>query len=399
MIVQTRLLDITQRLSLRSGAVLGPVRLAYESYGTLNEDRSNAILICHALSGSAHVAGRHSEHDPRRGWWDAAVGPGKVFDTNRYFVICSNVIGGCSGSTGPASINPATGQYYGLSFPMVTIADMVEAQRQLLDTLGIPRLLCVTGGSMGGMQALQWTVSYPNRVHSAIILASTAQVSAQAIALNEVARQAIYSDPHWKRGDYYHAQAPSTGLALARMIGHITYLSETSMRQKFGRRLQTQASYGYQFATEFEVESYLKYQGDRFTERFDANCLLYMTKAIDYFDLAEGHASLTAALQRIRARLLVLSYSSDWLFPPEQSKELVRALLQAGVDATYMGIQSDYGHDAFLLEVERLAELTSDFLGGIERTLQIRNRPRVLGAARVERTFPSLAEQRLRLAG
>ena len=398
MIVQTKLLDIAQSLRLRSGAQLGPVRLAYETYGTLNEDQSNAILICHALSGSAHAAGRHSEHDPRLGWWDVAVGPGKVFDTNRYFVICSNVIGGCSGSTGPASINPATGHPYGLSFPVVTIADMVEAQRQLLDALGIQQLLCVTGGSMGGMQALQWSVSYPERVHSAIILASTAQVSAQAIALNEVARQAIYSDPHWQHGDYYHSQPPHTGLALARMIGHITYLSETSMRQKFGRRLQTQSSYGYQFGTEFQVESYLKYQGDRFTERFDANCLLYMTKAIDYFDLAEGHANLAEALRKIRARLLVLSYSSDWLFPPEQSKDLVRALLQSGVDATYIGIQSDYGHDAFLLEVDRLSELAGDFLGGIERSIHTRKQIQLSRAAQAHKPFRPLAEARLRMA-
>jgi homoserine O-acetyltransferase len=396
--IKSQVLDLPQGLLLRSGAQLGAVRLAYETYGVLNAERSNAILICHALSGSAHVAGKYDEHEPKSGWWDSAVGPGRVFDTNRYFVICTNVLGGCSGSTGPASLNPATGKPYGLSFPVVTIADMVEAQRHLLDALGIQSLLCVTGGSMGGMQALQWTVSYPERVQGAIILASTAQVSAQAIALNEVARQAIYADPHWNAGDYYGGTSPSTGLALARMIGHITYLSETSMRQKFGRRLQDRMGYGYQFAAEFQVESYLKYQGDRFTERFDANCLLYMTKAIDYFDLADGHAHLAAALARIRAKVLVLSYSSDWLFPPDQSKDLVRALLQSGVDATYIGIQSDYGHDAFLLEVDRLGAVAGDFLNGVVSANRPRQAAPFVGALRGARVAPLPVEQRIRLA-
>jgi homoserine O-acetyltransferase len=333
----------------------------------LNEDRSNAILICHALSGDAHVAGQHSIQDRKPGWWDEAVGPGKAFDTDRYFVICSNVIGGCSGSTGPSSINPETGRPYGLSFPVVTVADMVEAQRWLMDALGIPALLCTTGGSLGGMQALQWAVSYPDRVRSAIILASTGRVSAQSIALNEVPRQAIYADPNWKEGDYYGKEPPNAGLAVARMIGHITYLSETSMREKFGRRLQERERYGYDFATEFEVESYLKYHGNRFTTRFDANSFLYITKAIDYFDLSLGRGDLAEAFTDVRAKLLVLSYSSDWLFPPEQSEELVRALLRKGVDASYVEIKSDYGHDAFLLEVERLGELARDFLAGVER--------------------------------
>jgi len=367
MIVHTQQVTFDQELKLQSGANLCPVTLAYETYGTLNEDRSNAILICHALSGDAHVAGQHSIQDRKPGWWDEAVGPGKAFDTDRYFVICSNVIGGCSGSTGPSSINPETGRPYGLSFPVVTVADMVEAQRWLMDALGIPALLCTTGGSLGGMQALQWAVSYPDRVRSAIILASTGRVSAQSIALNEVPRQAIYADPNWKEGDYYGKEPPNAGLAVARMIGHITYLSETSMREKFGRRLQERERYGYDFATEFEVESYLKYHGNRFTTRFDANSFLYITKAIDYFDLSLGRGDLAEAFTDVRAKLLVLSYSSDWLFPPEQSEELVRALLRKGVDASYVEIKSDYGHDAFLLEVERLGELARDFLAGVER--------------------------------
>jgi homoserine O-acetyltransferase/O-succinyltransferase len=376
MIVRTQQITFEEALRLQSGATVSPVTLAYETYGTLNEDRSNAILICHALSGDAHVAGRHSASDRKAGWWDEAVGPGKAFDTDRFFVICSNVIGGCSGSTGPSSINPATGRPYGLSFPVVTVADMVEAQRWLIDALGIPSLLCAAGGSMGGMQALQWTVSYPDRIRSAIVLASTARVSAQSIALNEVPRQAIYADPNWKEGDYYGQEPPNAGLAVARMIGHITYLSETSMREKFGRRLQEREKFGYDFATEFEVESYLKYHGNRFTTRFDANSFLYITKAIDYFDMSLGRGELAEAFGGVLAKFLVLSYSSDWLFPPEQSEELVRALLRNGLDASYVEIKSDYGHDAFLLEVERLGELTRDFLSRVERET---GRPKATG--------------------
>ena len=367
MIVHTQQVTFDEELRLQSGATLRPFTLAYETYGTLNADRSNTILICHALSGDAHVAGQHSAHDRKPGWWDDAVGPGKAFDTDRYFIICSNVIGGCSGSTGPSSINPETNRPYGLSFPVVTVADMVEAQRWLLDALDIQSILCVTGGSMGGMQAIQWAVSHPDRVRSALVLASTARTSAQTIALNEVPRQAIYADPNWNEGDYYGKEPPNAGLAVARMIGHITYLSETSMREKFGRRLQEREKYGYDFATEFEVESYLKYHGNRFTARFDANSFLYITKAIDYFDMSLGRGDLAQAFTDVKAKFLVLSYSSDWLYPPEQSEELVRALLRNGIDASYVEIKSDYGHDAFLLEVERLGELTRDFLAKVER--------------------------------
>ena len=363
MIVKTHHITFDGELTLQSGAKLGPITLAYETYGRLNESRSNAILVLHALSGDAHVAGRHSTDDSKPGWWDEAVGPGKAFDTDKYFVICSNVIGGCRGSTGPSSINPKTGKPYGLKFPVFTIADMVEAERMLIDHLGIDQLLAVTGGSMGGMQALQWTVSYPNRVKSAIILATTARVSPQSIALDEVARQAIYADPNWKHGDYYDGPPPNAGLAVARMIGHITYLSDASMRAKFGRRLQEREKYGYEFVTEFAVENYLKYRGNTFTQRFDANSFLYMTKAIDYFDLSMGQPSLAAAFHNATAKFLVVSYSTDWLYPPAESEELVRALLQNGLDATYVEIKSDYGHDAFLLEVDRLAGLTHDFLG------------------------------------
>ena len=392
MIVHTQQVTFDEELRLQSGATLRPFTLAYETYGTLNADRSNTILICHALSGDAHVAGRHSAHDRKPGWWDEAVGPGKAFDTDRYFIVCSNVIGGCSGSTGPSSINPETGRPYGLSFPVVTVADMVEAQRWLIDALDIPSLLCVTGGSMGGMQSLQWAVSYPERVRSAIVLASTARTSAQTIALNEVPRQAIYADPNWKEGDYYGQEPPNAGLAVARMIGHITYLSETSMREKFGRRLQEREKYGYDFATEFEVESYLKYHGNRFTSRFDANSFLYITKAIDYFDLSLGRGDLGDAFTDVKAKFLVLSYSSDWLYPPEQSEEMVRALLRNGVDASYVEIKSDYGHDAFLLEVERLGELTRDFLAKVERETAKpagpSQRPGPTGDEREEKVYP-----------
>lgn len=367
MIVQTQKVVFDRPLKLESGATVGPpIEVAYETYGHLNDEGTNAILVCHALSGSAHAAGKHKPDDEHVGWWDNAIGPGKAFDTDRYFILCSNVIGGCSGSTGPSSINPQTGKPYGLTFPVVTIRDMIEVQAWLLDHLKIKTLLCVTGGSMGGMQALQWTISYPDRVRSAIVLASTASVSPQAIAFDEVGRQAIYADPNWKRGDYYGGEPPNRGLAVARMIGHITYLSDKSMRNKFGRRLQQKSKYGYDFVIDFQVESYLKYKGDHFTKRFDANSYLYITKAIDYFDLTNGTDNLAPAFQHARAKFLVVSYSSDWLYPPEESERIVRALLQNGLDATYVEIQSDYGHDAFLLEAEKLAGLSRDFLNRVE---------------------------------
>lgn len=349
-------------MPLDSGETLGPITLAYETYGRLNAERSNAILICHALSGDAHAAG--VSPDGKIGWWDDCIGPGKAFDTNKFFVVCSNVIGGCQGSTGPSSINPRTGKPYALGLPVITIADMVRAQRHLIDYLGIEKLLAVAGGSMGGMQVLQWTVSYPERVRAALPLATTARHSPMLIAFSEVGRQAIYADPNWRGGNYYDdGVRPNAGLALARMIGHITYLSEESMHQKFGRRLQGRENYGYDFGTEFAVESYLHYKGNRFTERFDANSYLYITKAMDYFDLANGHGSLVKAFEKCAAIMyLVVSFTSDWLYPSYHSKEMVSALTAVGADVTYCNLQSTWGHDAFLLEVETMTRLITDFL-------------------------------------
>ena len=349
---------------LESGATLGPVTLAYETYGRLNADRSNAILILHALSGSAHAAGYHSADDTRPGWWDECIGPGKAFDTDRYYIICSNVLGSCYGSSGPGSTNPTTGRPYGLGFPVVTIGDMVRAQARLLDHLGIDRLLCAAGGSMGGMQVLEWSARHPDRLRAAIPLASTARHSPMLIALSEVGRQAIYADANWNNGDYYgNGKKPDTGLALARMVGHITYLSEESMQQKFGRRLHAREQYGYEFQTEFAIESYLKYNGNNFTRRFDANSYLYVTKAMDYFDLSHPTGSFAAAFARSAAiKFLVVSFTSDWLYPSYHSKELVRALHTVGSDVTYLDIESTWGHDAFLLEVDTMTRLIESFL-------------------------------------
>ena len=349
---------------LESGASLQPLTLAYETYGRLNADRSNAILVLHALSGGAHAAGYHTTEDDKPGWWDDSIGPGKAFDTNRFFVICSNVIGGCYGSSGPASIDPTTNQPYGLSFPVVTIGDMVRAQVKLIDHLGIDQLLCVTGGSMGGMQALEWAAHHPHRIKAAIPLATTARHSPMLIAFSEVGRQAIYADPYWNQGNYYdQAQKPDSGLAVARMVGHITYLSEQAMHQKFGRRLQTLERYGYEFQAEFAVESYLKYNGNNFTRRFDANSYLYVTKALDYFDLSSPTGSLAAAFaSSTHIKYLVVSFTSDWLYPTYHSKELVAALTAVGADVTYLDIQSTWGHDAFLLEVDTMTRLLDSFL-------------------------------------
>jgi homoserine O-acetyltransferase len=352
---------VDEPMSLDSGETLGPITLAYETYGRLNAERSNAILILHALSGDAHAAGINSAG--KIGWWDDCIGPGKAFDTDKYFVICSNIIGGCQGSTGPSSIDPETGKPYGLHFPVITIADVVRAQCHLIDYLGIEKLLALAGGSMGGMQVLQWTVGYPERVSAALPLATTARHSPMLIALDEVGRQAIYADPNWNRGDYYDGLRPNTGLALARMIGHITYLSEESMHQKFGRRLQDREHFGYDFDTDFAVEGYLRHKGSQFTERFDANSYLYVTKAMDYFDLSNGHGSLeTAFANSAHVMYLVVSFTSDWLYPTYHSKEMVSALTAVGADVTYCNLQSTWGHDAFLLEVDTMTRLISDFL-------------------------------------
>jgi homoserine O-acetyltransferase len=350
-------------LPLDSGVSLEPVTIAYETYGRLNEGRTNAILILHALSGDAHAAGYYSG-DTKPGWWETMIGPGKGFDTNRYFVICSNVIGGCKGSTGPISINPATGREYGLEFPVVTVGDMVRAQKLLIDHLGIARLLSVSGGSMGGMQALQWAVAYPEAVASCIPIAATTKHSPMQIAFNEVGRLAIMSDPNWKGGHYYSGPGPDSGLAVARMIGHITYLSDESMHEKFGRRLRDKSALGYDFTMDFEVESYLRHQGEIFTRRFDANTYLYVTKALDYFDLSEGYGLLEETFRDLPddMRFLVIAFSSDWLYPPYQSKEIVQALKGNGIDCSYLEMKSSYGHDAFLLENKDLNRMVWHFL-------------------------------------
>ena len=344
-------------MTLESGHTLGPVDIVYETYGEPNDDRSNAILILHALSGDAHVAGYHHPNDKRTGWWDSMVGPGKTFDTNRYWVICSNIIGGCKGSTGPGSNNPKTGKPYCLDFPMVTVGDMVDAQKQLIDHLGIEKLLAIVGGSFGGFQVLEWTLRYPDMVASAICVASCAKLSAQALSFNAVGRHAIVSDPGWNGGRYYGTPGPVQGLAIARMVGHITYLSDLSMDSKFGRRLQSADRFGFDLSTDFAVESYLKHQGYSFTERFDANSYLYITKGMDYFDIARTSDTLANAFSVALAKFLVISYSSDWLFATEQSLEIVRALLANHRDVTFIEIDSPYGHDAFLMEEDQLSRI------------------------------------------
>jgi homoserine O-acetyltransferase len=353
-----------EEMALESGARLGPITLAYETYGELDARKQNAILICHALSGDAHVAGYHSKNDPQPGWWNNLVGPGRPFDTRKYFIICSNIIGGCQGSTGPGSQNSATGKPYGLEFPILTVADMVKAQRELIRHLGISRLLNVVGGSLGGMQALQWAVSFPELVKTATLLATTSKLSAQGIAFNEVSRRAIMADPKWQSGDYYgRPDRPDDGLALARMIAHITYLSEQSLHDKFGRRLQDQDRLGYSFSTEFQVESYLHHQGDLFIKRFDANSYLYISKAIDYFDLTRhGEVSLAQALKGVKSKFLVIAFKSDWLYPAEQSKEIVRALKKNNAEVTYSEINAPYGHDSFLLPNSTMEEMIVNFL-------------------------------------
>jgi len=348
-------------LELDSGAKLAPVDVAYETYGRLNADRTNAILVVHAFSGDAHAAGI-SHEGGKPGWWDNMIGPGKAFDTNKYFVICSNCLGGCRGTTGPGSINPATGKPYAMSFPVITIGDMGRLQKMLIEHLGISRLLSVTGGSMGGMQALEWAVSYPDSVVSAIPIATTARHSAQQIAFNEVGRQAIMADPDWNEGNYYDKNPPARGLSIARMIGHITYMSDDSMREKFGRRLRDKDAFGFDFGVDFEVESYLRYRGSQFVHRFDANSYLYITKAMDYFDLTGGDKSVREAFANVKARFLVISFTSDWLYPSYQSQEIVSALRAYNLDVAYCELPSNYGHDAFLVDVGEQTELVRGFL-------------------------------------
>ena len=361
MITETKLVQFDS-ISLDSGATLAPVDVAYETYGTLNDNKSNAVLILHAFSGDAHAAGQDKDTGAP-GWWDNMIGPGLGFDTHKYFVISSNILSGCRGTSGPGSINPETGCPYAMSFPPVTIADMVRLQKMLIDHLGIQRLLAVSGGSMGAMQALQWAVAYPESVAAAIPIAGTARHSPQQIAFNEVGRQAIMADPDWNEGNYYGKRPPARGLAVARMVGHITYMSDQSMREKFGRRLRDQ--------NQFEVESYLRYRGSQFVDRFDANSYLYITKAMDYFDLTNGRPSLSAAFENVKSRFLVISFTSDWLYPSYQSLEVVRALRGRNCDVAYCELPSNYGHDAFLVNIAEQAELVRGFLAstlrGVER--------------------------------
>jgi homoserine O-acetyltransferase len=353
----------SKALHLDSGARLAPLEIAYNTYGRLNADRSNAVLICHALTGDQHVASVHPTTG-KPGWWSRVVGPGKPLDPDRYFIICSNVIGGCLGSTGPASTDPKTDQPYGLAFPVITIADMVRAQAALIEALGIESLFAVIGGSMGGMQVLQWAADYPERLFSAICIAAAPRHSAQNIAFHEVGRQAIMADPDWRGGAYEQAGVrPEKGLAVARMAAHITYLSEAALQRKFGRELQRDGlSWG--FDADFQVESYLRHQGASFVGRFDANSYLYITRAMDYFDLAAQHGGvLTEAFRRARSvRFCVLSFSSDWLYPTAESREVVRALNAAGCRASFAEIESDKGHDAFLLDEPQLDATLRGFL-------------------------------------
>ncbi len=360
-IVQTQYFTLNEELILESGEKLFPVTLAYETYGALNTTKSNAILVLHALSGDAHAAGFH-EGDKNPGWWDDMIGPGKAFDTNKYFIICSNVIGGCKGSTGPSSINPQTNKPYGLDFPAVTIKDMVNAQSGLVKHLGIEKLLAVAGGSMGGMQALEWAVSFPGRVSAAIVIASTFGHSPQQIAFNEVGRQAIMSDPDWNDGNYYSkGLSPVRGLSLARMIGHITYMSDVSMSEKFGRRIKD-IEQKTRFSPDFEVGGYLQYKGDNFVKRFDANSYLYITKALDLFDLTNGSSPGDAFKVARDVKFLIMAFKSDWLYPAYQSKDIVKACKLSNIDVTYCELNSTYGHDAFLIEIEGESSLVGHFL-------------------------------------
>ncbi len=355
-----------EKMRLESGAELGPVTIAWESWGKLNTDKSNAVLILHACTGDSHAAGIYG-NDTKAGWWDFLIGPGKAIDSNKYFILCSNILGSCMGSTGPASIDPQSKAPYALDFPMMTIGDIVEAQKELLEHLGINRLHAVIGGSVGGMQVLEWCARYPERINTAIPIATTMRHSALAIAFNEIARQAIMTDPHWNKGRYYQGELPATGLSVARMVGHVTYLSDEAMHRKFGRRLQDKESFSFGFDADFQVESYLRHQGSKFVERFDANSLLYITKAADYFNVAErltANSPLIEADKSKKIRYLVISYSSDWLYPTYQAKELVHTLKRSGQDVSFVEISSDCGHDAFLIPEPTLPQLLSGFLAG-----------------------------------
>ena len=367
MIVKPQLFKFAkdQELQLSCGTVLKDVNVEYETYGTLNDDNSNAVLICHALTGNAHAAGKYSPEDKKPGWWDDMIGPKKAFDTDKYFMVCSNILGSCYGTTGPKSIDPKTGKEYNLNFPMITVSDMVNTQFHLMEFLKIKKWLAVAGGSLGGMQALQWAVSYPKSLQSVLPIATTSMLSPQSIAFDWVGREAIMADKNFNDGQYNKDSLPENGLAISRMLAHITYLSESGMREKFGRRLQEMNDYNFEFSHNFAVESYLKYQGAQFVNRFDANSYLYITRAMDYFNLSNdcnGQGDLAKVLAKTQANFLIVSFSSDWLFPPYQSVEIVKALQECQREVTYCEIDSDYGHDAFLLEHETLGNIVSNFL-------------------------------------
>lgn len=360
-LVRTQSVTFKEEFFLQSGRILSPVTVAYETYGALNGDKSNAILICHALTGSAHAAGYNSPDDEKPGWWDDMIGPCKPFDTNKYFIICSNMLGSCYGTTGPSSIDPSCGRPYALRFPVVTVNDMVKLQKKLITKLGIEKLFCVAGGSMGGMQALEWGVTYPDAVKSLVVISSAGRITPMAIAFNTIARFAIKNDPNWQNGDYYGKAAPKDGLAIGRMAGHITYLSDAAFHKKFGRRLGSQESI-YDFNSVYEVENYLRYNGYKFTERFDANSYLYILKAMDIFDLSYGFGSYEEALKRLSAKTLLIDFTSDFLFPPYQTDEIVDIMTKCGNPPERATIKSDYGHDAFLLEFDEQSDVVSAFL-------------------------------------
>jgi len=388
-IVETKYFNIEDAIELDSGKVLEEVTVAYETYGELNKEKSNAILVCHALTGDAHAAGWH-KGDKKPGWWEIVIGPGKALDTEKYFIICSNVLGGCKGTTGPSSINPKTGKEYGLEFPVITISDMVKVQKKLIESFGIDQLTAVVGGSMGGMQVLEWMVKYPEMMKKAIPIATTAMSSPQQIAFNDVGRQAIFSDPDWNSGNYYETgKVPKNGLSLARMIAHITYLSDESMDIKFGRGLQDKEEISYDFSIDFQIESYLKHQGESFVKRFDANSYLFITKAVDLFDLRVNN-SLIDGFKDVQAKIEVISVDSDWLYPTEQSTEIVNSLNANEVEVSFSEIKSNYGHDAFLLEKGQLNHILSKFLAEnvvedlmMEKIATIRENAKVQDAAKL----------------
>lgn len=370
-LVEPRTLHFAEPLPLQCGRTLPEFDLVVETYGELNRDHSNAVLICHALSGNHHAAGYHDPEDRKPGWWDSCIGPGKPIDTRRFYVVCLNNLGGCHGSTGPDSLNPETGRSYGPDFPVVTVKDWVNSQALLADRLDIRQWAAVVGGSLGGMQALQWSISHPDRVRHALVIASTPKLTAQNIAFNEVARKAITSDPEFRGGRYEdEGVIPRRGLMLARMVGHITYLSDISMGEKFGRELRDQA-FQFGFGTEFQVESYLNYQGERFSETFDANTYLLMTRALDYFDPAYDYGNdLAEAMSQARCGFLVVSFSSDWRFSPARSEELVNAMIEAGRRVSYVEIDAPWGHDAFLIPTQRYLDVFSGYMDRIYEELE-----------------------------